>query len=238
MKILRSIIPPDTAAPAAVQGRMHDRIVDDLGRRILSGELPSGAVVGDMPPASRTAKREGMRVLAAKGLIESRTRLGTTVRPRENWNMLDPQVLTWALHDPVQSPRIMNELYALRMAIEPVAAGQAALNATPDDHTAILRALRGMAHYLGNADRAEQDLSFHLAILRATKNIMFLSLSHLISVGLRHVFAAGFAATPQDDDHWLGQHRAIADAIVAGDAPGAAAAMRVLLDDAQKRHDI
>ncbi len=43
----------------------------------------------------RSALREGVKVLAGKGLLESRTSAGTRVRPRESWNLLDPDVLRW-----------------------------------------------------------------------------------------------------------------------------------------------
>lgn len=39
--------------------------------------------------------REAIKVLAAKGLVESRPKTGTRVRPRQAWNLLDPDVLAW-----------------------------------------------------------------------------------------------------------------------------------------------
>ena len=54
-------------------------------------QLPTPAGVR----ASRGVMREAIKVLAAKGLVVSRPRTGTRVRPRESWNLLDPDVLAW-----------------------------------------------------------------------------------------------------------------------------------------------
>ncbi len=81
----------------------HGQVAHEIGIRIMSGELAIGAT----PPneaefsgrlnVSRTALRESIKVLAAKGLLESRPKIGTRVRPRAAWNMLDPDVLAWRL---------------------------------------------------------------------------------------------------------------------------------------------
>src|ERR1700730_3325462 len=76
---------------------LHGRIVHAIGRRIVRGDLHPG----DLLPAetelraSRTVVREAVKVLAATRLVESRPKIGTRVRPRDAWNLLDPDVLTW-----------------------------------------------------------------------------------------------------------------------------------------------
>jgi len=76
---------------------LHDRVVHANGRKILGGELPPGALLPAEPElgASRTVLREAIKVLAAKGLVEARPKIGTRVRPREAWNLLDHEVLAW-----------------------------------------------------------------------------------------------------------------------------------------------
>ena len=44
---------------------------------------------------SRTSIREAVKVLSAKGLLQARRRVGVRVRDRDDWNLLDPQVLSW-----------------------------------------------------------------------------------------------------------------------------------------------
>ena len=79
----------------------HAQVVHALGAAIVRGELGPGSpvptedeLVGRFE-VGRSALREGVKVLAGKGLLESRTSAGTRVRPRESWNLLDPDVLRW-----------------------------------------------------------------------------------------------------------------------------------------------
>src|SRR5204863_1487176 len=77
------------------------RIASALAVRILGGEYAAGTLLPSEErlrrefSASRTALREAMRVLAAKGLVAPRQRVGTVVRSEGDWNRLDPDVLTW-----------------------------------------------------------------------------------------------------------------------------------------------
>src|SRR5882724_10092246 len=82
---------------------MHARIVRDLGMRIVAGELepgdrlpPEAALLADYD-VSRPVLREATRVLVAKGLVLSRQRAGAIVRPRNEWHLLDPDVLYWLI---------------------------------------------------------------------------------------------------------------------------------------------
>ena len=76
--------------------RVHQTVVADLARRILSGEIPAGHVLPSMQElsaelgVSRSAMREAVKVLSAKGMVEVRPRTGTRVRPRSNWNSDGP----------------------------------------------------------------------------------------------------------------------------------------------------
>ncbi len=79
---------------------VHGQTVDTIARRVLSGELPEGATL-DLTAmqaelgVSLTALRESLKVLTAKGLVDARQKRGTFVRPRSDWNLLDPDVLRW-----------------------------------------------------------------------------------------------------------------------------------------------
>jgi len=77
------------------------RLLDELGRRILSGQYPPGAPLPTELQlcaefgVSRTAMREATKMLAAKGLVVARKRAGTLVQDADNWNRLDPDVLAF-----------------------------------------------------------------------------------------------------------------------------------------------
>ena len=81
--------------------RLHGTIARDLGVRIVSGRFRPGDILdgeidaSDRLEVSRTAYREAVRILAAKGLVESRPKVGTRVSLPERWHLLDPDVLSW-----------------------------------------------------------------------------------------------------------------------------------------------
>src|SRR5438876_7310314 len=124
---------------------LHDRVVHAIGRKILHGDLPPGALLPAEPElgASRTVVREAVKVLAAKGLVESRPKTGTRVRPRNAWNLLDPDVLAWQ-HDGAVDAALLRTLTEVRRIIEPAAAELAAARADARDIVALERALQQM----------------------------------------------------------------------------------------------
>lgn len=230
--------------PDAASASVHETIVTTMGKRIVSGHYKPGAVIGSETDigqtfsASRTATREALKILSSKGLIEGKPKIGVVVRSIERWNMMDSLVLDWALQDANQAKKAISELYALRMAIEPKAARMAARNYSHADENAVRRALRGMATYLDENDRVEQDVAFHIAILAASGNRLFYSLGELISVGLRHLFHAGLQATNEEDDRWITRHKRVADAVFSREEDLAEAEMHALLREAQELHNV
>jgi DNA-binding FadR family transcriptional regulator len=222
--------------------RVHEKIVESLGRDIVSGKFPPGhslgheTTTGESFKASRTAMREALKALSSKGLIESRPKVGTTVKDRKDWNLLDPQILNWSLQDPAQTKRTMQEIFEIRMAFEPFAAAQAAQFRTDQDIQSIRRALRGMAHYVDNADKAECDLQFHKAILQATGNSIMYTVGELISVALQYIFRAGLDLKLDDDERWLRDHKLVATAIENGAPEKARQAMEKLLVLSSETH--
>src|SRR5437773_10142973 len=115
---------------------LHGALVHDIGVRILRGELKPGDPLpvddgaGDEPEVGRTVLREAIKVLAAKRLVESRPKTGTRVRPRKDWNLLDPDVLAWQVEAGADAEFLAQALEVRRM-IEPAAARLAAERATP-----------------------------------------------------------------------------------------------------------
>ena len=84
--------PPTPASHARYSGRkLHGQVVDELGRRVAGGIYPAGQVLPNEEllcqelAVSRTALREAVKVLAGKGLLEARPRIGTRVRSKDQW---------------------------------------------------------------------------------------------------------------------------------------------------------
>lgn len=230
-----SIATPISRKPRDPGRRLRGAISYRLGIAIVSGEYQPGDVLqseagfSEALDVSRTAFRDAIRTLAAKGLVESRPRAGTRVLPRQRWNLLDPDVLTWAFaKEP--DPALVRSLFELRALVEPGAAAMAAERRQRSDIKAIREALAAMArHGLHTTEGQAADRDFHDAILQATGNDYMIVLSSSIgtAVAMTTQFKQRLRALPRDP---IPDHRAVLDAIADGDPEGASAAMRVLVE--------
>ena len=217
----------------------HTLIARDLGIAIVTGQHPPGSVIpGEIDIAtrrgvSRSVVREALRMLSAKGLVESRPKSGTRVRERAQWNLLDPDLLAWMFEgEPPAS--FVRALFQLRMIVEPAAAEMAALSRRPDQLVRMAAALDGMAtHGLGTAEGQAADQAFHNTILEATDNELLVSLSGSIGAAVRWttIFKYRGSRRPRDS---MPQHRRLVDAIAASDAATARDATIVLLQQAHE----
>src|SRR4029078_2556995 len=127
---------------------LHGSVVHEIGVRILEGELKPGDTLPDNgslaePEVSRTVVGEAIKVLAAKGLVESRPKVGTRVRPRRDWNLLDPDVLAWQVEAGADASFPAQAL-ELRRMIEPAAARLAADRADESQIAALYAAYEEM----------------------------------------------------------------------------------------------
>jgi DNA-binding FadR family transcriptional regulator len=147
--------------------------------------MPSEAVLCEQFSVSRSATREAVKMLSAKGLISSRPKQGITVNPESNWNLYDSEVLEWILKSK-PSLQLLKEFTQVRFAIEPEAAALAAINATDEQLAQIENALSRMADAdNGLDDPLEADIEFHTSILEASGNRFFAQLSDFIGTALR-----------------------------------------------------
>ncbi|KAF4408133.1 MULTISPECIES: FadR/GntR family transcriptional regulator [Streptomyces] len=171
------------------EGRgLHATLLASLGPAITSGDCPPGTVLRtdeleERFEVSRTVVREVVRVLESMRLVESRRRVGVTVRPTEEWNVFDPQVIRWRLAGR-DRPRQLRSLTVLRSAVEPIAAGLAARLASPEQCEELTRHALGMV----STSRGQQlesylvhDVAFHHVILRASGNEMFAKLGDVVA---------------------------------------------------------
>lgn len=207
-------------------------MVQALGAAIVRGEITSGTV---LPPefelaerygAGRSVVREAVKILTAKGLLSVRPRHGTQVRPLHEWTLLDPDVLGWMRNEDGLDRHLLLALEETRAIIEPEAAALAAARATPDDLARIRAALTAMEADQNTPQAAiAADKRFHLAILDATNNPILRSFRGAIDA----ILSAMFDFTVDVFAGNLANHAAVLDAIAAGDADAARAAMRQVL---------
>lgn len=215
--------------------RLHGAIAHKLGTDILAGKYAPGDVLsGEVAFAeelkvSRSAYREAIQVLTAKGLVASRPKAGTRVLPRDRWNLLDPEVLGWAF---AGEPNIefVRSLFELRAIVEPAAARLAARRRDKADLKAMKDALTAMRRFTLTSEVGRAaDRDFHNAILQATRNdaLKVLSASICAAVNWTTQFKQRSRALPRNP---IPDHVRVYDAIAAGDAGAAADAMNVLID--------
>lgn len=213
---------------------LHEHVVDELGGRIVRGELkpdemlPVEDELARTLGVSRTVVREAIKVLVHKQLIEVRTRTGTRVLPSESWNHLDPDILRWRFASALDA-KFVSDVIELRRVVEPAAAELAAMRATPEAVRAIEAALHDMATAPDLNAHHAADLRFHLSILEAAGNHLILGLRHGIEGALS--FAIRLLTRSEEEgasSHAL--HEAVADAITGKNPAAARAAMDRLVD--------
>jgi DNA-binding FadR family transcriptional regulator len=235
---------PKQEASEGESGGLHARVLAELGPAIASGDHPPGTVlrIDELERrygVSRTVVREAVRVLEAMHLVETRRRVGITVRPPEAWNVFDPAVIRWRLAG-ADRPRQLRSLTMLRTAVEPVAAGLAAMAATPGQ----CRDLTLLAAEMAAAGRASDlraylvhDVAFHRVMLQASGNEMFARLGDVVAEVLtgrteHHVMFS----TPDPEAVTL--HIRVAEAVRARDAEAAERLMREICLGALRELDI
>ncbi|MGJ4860765.1 FadR/GntR family transcriptional regulator [Labrys sp. La1] len=225
---------------SATERGLPAQIAARLGRRIIQGELrpgdklPKESDLLDQLQVSRTTLREALTLLSSKGFTEAKQRIGTTIRSAEFWNTLDPMVMSW--HGAQDEHALAQELFEIRSAIEPLAAGLAAQRATADDLAQIRIALTTMAEDHKNPRLAmDADIAFHLGIIQAAHNRFLLPVASVIRAALTISVPKTFQKFG-GMRHALALHEAIAVAIERRDAETASKAASDLIADTYERN--
>src|SRR5262245_8356533 len=185
---------PAAAANGAAAGhkalRLHGSIARDIGVLIVTGRYRPGHILdgeveaSEQRKVSRTAYREAVRILSAKGLVHSRPRVGTRVSALEEWHLLDPDVLSWVFTgEPEQE--VIHGVFELRSIVEPAAAALAATRRSQGHLDRMRRALDSMAlHTLHVEAGRNADKEFHAALLLATANPFIVSLTNGVTAAV------------------------------------------------------
>lgn len=223
-----------SGASGGYAGRgLHGEVVESLGSRIVSGALAEGETLDVVRlehelDVSRTVVREALRALKAKGLIDARQKRGTFVRSRGSWNLLDADIMRWQFQADNDS-RLLVDLSEVRAIIEPASARMAAERRDDADLDAMSAALEVMSRSVdGPEELVEADLAFHRALLCATHNELLVRMEVILEAGLaaRDLLVHGAVG----DDDPTPAHRAVYEAIAAGDPDSAERAVRALLE--------
>ena len=189
-------------APKSIS--MADRVFSQLEDEILSGACPPGSVLTELAISDR--------------LGVSRTPVREAIRRLEQENLVTASGKGVVVHG--VSPQDLRDIYEIRMRIEGFAAAKAAAHATPDQLRELKEAVDLYEFYTSRSS-AEQikstDTAFHARIFEACGSDTLrdiLTLLHRRTQRYRKLSLEdpGRAAVA------AGEHRAIYEAIAAGDA--------------------
>ncbi|MFC3282215.1 FadR/GntR family transcriptional regulator [Litchfieldella rifensis] len=200
-------------------------VADFLAESIFSGRYQPGDFVPkeidlcEQFGINRSAVRSDLRQLVDVGIIERISGHGSKVREYAEWNILDPTVTDWMTRYAAPNPKVQWEILSFRLDVEPYVAMTAAKRATARDLVAIEEAFEGMARHLYHAPSLEErrlhsdyDVAFHAAIFKATHNIVWAQLSHILRPSIYLLISMSNVST-SDPEASLERHRQVMESI-------------------------
>lgn len=210
-------------------------LAEKLAQRILKDEYPAGSILpgemelGALFGVSRTAVREAVKTLTAKGMLLPRPRIGTRVMPRSQWNFLDKELLVWWMTKD-NFDDVVNDFIIMRHSLEPQACALAALHRDNEQLHKLVSIMKQMVALQGQFDREhwiEIDMDYHELIYTMSGNAFMTSFANLF----RPVYYNYFFAITDNQVVKLELHQAIVDAIFRQDSAAAFAACVALLNE-------
>lgn len=203
--------------------RLASVVLEELAHRIIGGTFAEGSVLPTEPVLcqqfafSRTVIREGLKQLEERGLVRVEQGRGTTVQPRDSWNLLDPTVIRIALiYDTDMS--LLDDLITVRRILEREMARAAAARLTEGDLAALAENIERMKTSYDDYERFRAlDNGYHAVVMKASGNEVGLTIVRTI-----HTFGGAMpplasAASRAALKRTVNAHRAIYDALAARD---------------------
>ncbi|TDF34448.1 FadR family transcriptional regulator [Alteromonadaceae bacterium M269] len=230
----------DLKRSAKMTPSLSVQVARELGRRIVAGTFEPGTLVEDENAlaeryqVSRVVIRDAVKILVGKGLLEVRRGIGTKVCPRNQWILLDDDVLAWHITAP-PNPEFIRQVMDVRLAFEPMAARWATERADENALKEIRLAVERMEQETGSLEKfVVADALFHKAVLRAARN-EFLSAMEGVIYSALLVSVRMTNQDPRTNSSSVEFHRDVYEKIASGDAAGAEALTEKLLKDAIRR---
>ena len=182
---------------------LSEQLFEIVRERIVTGALPGSAPIRQDALAtelgvSKIPLREALGRLEQEGLIVSQANRGYSVRP--------------------MSAEQADEIYALRLAIEPAAAAQAALHASDTERAEALAAFHALdeAAHSAPAEVAVRNRHFHVAMVRPGGRLLTTQLVERLAILAERYVVAHLRPAGRDARAHL-EHREMIDAWMARD---------------------
>jgi GntR family transcriptional repressor for pyruvate dehydrogenase complex len=213
--------------------RLHREPLQRLIALIVEGtyrpadKLPREEVLAERYFVSRGIVRECLRALEDRGLVAVRHGVGAFVAAREQWAVVQPDVLAALLRTPAAA-RLLPEILDFQRVLEVEAARHAAVGHVCGRDGALERELAALGRATSEADVVAAVAGLRTAIMRAEGR----SLVRGVHVALQRALDMAGAASPRPADpaSAVEPMRTVVRAIRTGDARAAAASMNRYFD--------
>lgn len=224
---------------SAGRSRLHGSLAHRIAADIIRGTLAPGELLPNEDKASasfgvsRSAYREAIRTLAAKGLVVALPKVGTRITPRSSWRILDPDVLGWHFElEP--SDEFIRNLFELRKIVEPSAAALAATRRSEEELSRLADSLARMARMNPRTGGwLNAIIAFHQDILTAGRNEAITSLWPAVQTTLRWSVKLQMMLPTLTLAHDpVADHARVFEKIASQNAEGALQEMALLIDAA------
>lgn len=226
--------------PSSLRVARRETPVAEITRKLLeylfSGavepgtKIPSERQLAQALEVGRSSVREAIKSLSVLGLLDVRQGDGTYLS--SSGSDLLPQAIEWGLM--LGEPRTLDLLEA-RSEVEIVVTGLAAERADEQGVAQLRERLEAMRRASGVVPQyVDADVAFHLEIAKLSRNEVFANLVTSLRA-LLGVWSKRVLEHAGETDSSLAMHEPIVEAIAAGDADGARAAMRAHMERANRR---
>jgi GntR family galactonate operon transcriptional repressor len=220
--------------PSLQRQNLAEQVVREISLSIMRNDFKPGDALLSEPElslqfkVSRPVLREALKMLGAKGLIESRPKTGTRVRPRADWNLLDPDVIAWQ-YEAGFDRSFLQAICEIRLMFEPMSAGYAATRATADEVVRIEECCQLLQDAVDSIELyIPADLQFHTAICSAAHNELLQRIITTLETPLR-ASRVITSQLPGANQNAMPLHWDITEAIRSRDEQAAEVAMRKLI---------
>lgn len=224
-------------APVVRQAPLSDQVAERIQDQIFlqnlqpGDKLPTERELGENFGVSRTVVREAIRILNARGLVASKDGSGIVVTAVGASNVAS--VIQLFMNG--RKELDYYDLHEVRASLETAIVRAASERGTREDHKKLLHYCDEMEANLENIPLASSfDFKFHSALAQATQNDFYVLLHDALADVLVETRETTFQFDPERMKRVTHVHRAIADAVISGDADLAVERMQAHLDDVRE----
>jgi DNA-binding GntR family transcriptional regulator len=224
--MVANVVPPEALGQGNGLSRPQTRtlrewVLNQLTESILNGGMPPGyrmveSALSEQLGVSRSPLREALRQLEQDGLITTLPNTSTVVAPIRRSDI--------------------EEIYEIRLGLEPTMAGYAAGNATPSAVDVCYRFNQEMLEFTNGVGFARADFALHRQLWSmANRPRITAFLQSLSRQALRHLALTAHGLSAASRRRSFDEHQRLIEAVASGDPAAATATMQEHLNAGRAR---